>query len=79
MMPRLGEKYKDIEIDVMSKPMAEYQSEEYFELENINWKSKRHPDPFQEYRTEEYAKLGLPKAPAIMVNDENQRWTDGIE
>jgi hypothetical protein len=26
--------------------------------------------PFQEYRTEEYAKLGLPKAPAIMVGDE---------
>lgn len=26
--------------------------------------------PFPEYRTEEYAKLGLPKAPAIMVGDE---------
>jgi hypothetical protein len=26
--------------------------------------------PFQEYRTEEYAKLGLPIAPAIMVGDE---------
>lgn len=26
--------------------------------------------PNQEYRTEEYAKLGLPKAPAIMVGDE---------
>jgi hypothetical protein len=26
--------------------------------------------PFQEYRTEEYAKLGFPKAPAIMVGDE---------
>ncbi len=25
---------------------------------------------FKEYRTEEYAKLGLPKAPAIMVGDE---------
>ena len=25
---------------------------------------------FQEYRTEEYDKLGLPKAPAIMVGDE---------
>ena len=33
MMPRLGEKYKDIEIEVMSKPMAEYQNDEYFELE----------------------------------------------
>jgi len=26
--------------------------------------------PFQDYRTEEYAKLGLPLAPAIMVGDE---------
>ncbi len=26
--------------------------------------------PFQEYRTEEYAKLGLPVAPAIMVGDD---------
>ena len=26
--------------------------------------------PFQEYRTEEYARLGLPMAPAIMVADE---------
>ncbi len=26
--------------------------------------------PFKEYRTEEYAKLGLPMAPAIMVGDE---------
>ena len=26
--------------------------------------------PYQEYRTEEYAKLGLPLAPAIMVGDE---------
>jgi hypothetical protein len=33
MMPRLGEKYKDIEIEVMSKPIAEYQNDEYFELE----------------------------------------------
>jgi len=33
MMPRLGEKYKDIEIEVTSKPMAEYQNDEYFELE----------------------------------------------
>ena len=33
MMPRLGEKYKDIEIEVMSKPVAEYQNDEYFELE----------------------------------------------
>ena len=33
MMPRLGEKYKDIEIEVMSKPMSEYQNDEYFELE----------------------------------------------
>jgi hypothetical protein len=33
MMPRLGEKYKDIEIEVMSRPVAEYQNDEYFELE----------------------------------------------
>jgi hypothetical protein len=33
MLPRLGEKYKDIEIEVMSKPVAEYQTDEYFELE----------------------------------------------
>ncbi|MBI5594063.1 MAG: hypothetical protein HY881_26745 [Deltaproteobacteria bacterium] len=33
MMPRLGEKYKDIEIEIMSKPVAEYQCDEYFELE----------------------------------------------
>ena len=33
MMPRLGEKYKDIEIEVISKPIAEYQNDEYFELE----------------------------------------------
>jgi hypothetical protein len=26
--------------------------------------------PNQEYRTEEYGKLGLPKAPAIMIGDE---------
>ena len=32
MMPRLGEKY-DIEIEVMSKPIAEYQTDEYFELD----------------------------------------------
>lgn len=33
MMPRLGEKYKDIEIEVISKPIAEYQNDEYFELD----------------------------------------------
>lgn len=33
MMPRLGEKHKDIEIEVISKPIAEYQCDEYFELE----------------------------------------------
>ena len=33
MMPRLGKKYEDIEIEVMSKPIAEYQNDEYFELE----------------------------------------------
>lgn len=32
-MPRLGEKYSDIEIEVISKPIAEYQCDEYFELE----------------------------------------------
>jgi hypothetical protein len=33
MMPRLGDKYKDIEIEVISKPVAEYQNDDYFELE----------------------------------------------
>jgi hypothetical protein len=33
MVPRLGEKYKDIEIEVTSKPIADYQSDEYFELD----------------------------------------------
>jgi len=33
MMPRLGEKYKNIEIEVISKPIAEYQCDEYFDLE----------------------------------------------
>ena len=33
MMPRLGEKFKDIEIEVTSKPNAEYQTDEYFELD----------------------------------------------
>jgi len=33
MMPRLGGKYKDIEIEVTSKPVADYQCDEYFELE----------------------------------------------
>ncbi len=32
-MPRLGAKYKEIEIEVTSKPIAEYQCDEYFELE----------------------------------------------
>jgi len=32
MMPRLGGKYP-IEIEVTSKPVAEYQTDEYFELE----------------------------------------------
>jgi hypothetical protein len=33
MMPRLGEKYQAIEIEVTSKPNAEYQTDEYFELD----------------------------------------------
>lgn len=33
MMPRLGDKYTDIEIEVISKPIAEYQTDEYFELD----------------------------------------------
>jgi predicted HAD superfamily phosphohydrolase YqeG len=33
MMPRLGDKYEDIEIEVISKPMAEYQNDAYFELD----------------------------------------------
>jgi hypothetical protein len=33
MMPSLGAKYKDIEIEVISKPIAEYNCDEYFELE----------------------------------------------
>jgi hypothetical protein len=32
MMPRLGAKYS-IEIDITSKPKAEYQTDEYFELD----------------------------------------------
>jgi hypothetical protein len=32
MMPRLGEKYP-IKIEVTSKPIAEYQTDEYFELD----------------------------------------------
>ena len=31
-MPRLGEKY-DVEIETISKPRPEYQTEEYFELD----------------------------------------------
>lgn len=31
-MPRLGEKY-DIEIETISKPIAEYNTDEYFELD----------------------------------------------
>jgi hypothetical protein len=33
MMPRLGEKYTDIEMEVTSKSIDEYQNDEYFELE----------------------------------------------
>jgi hypothetical protein len=33
MMPRLGSKYQDIAIEVISKPVAEYQNDDYFELE----------------------------------------------
>jgi len=32
MMPRLGAKYP-VEIEVISKPIAEYQCDEYFELD----------------------------------------------
>lgn len=32
MMPRLGQKY-DIEIETTSKPIAAYQTDEYFELD----------------------------------------------
>ena len=32
MMPRLGEKY-DIEIETRSKPISEYNTDEYFELD----------------------------------------------
>ena len=32
MMPRLGQKY-DIEVEILSKPIAEYNTDEYFELE----------------------------------------------
>jgi len=32
MMPRLGEKY-EIEIETISKPIADYQTDEYFELD----------------------------------------------
>jgi hypothetical protein len=33
MMPRLGKMYKNIEIEVISKPIAEYQNDEYFALD----------------------------------------------
>jgi hypothetical protein len=33
MMPRLGEKYRNIEIEVISKPVAEYQNDDYFQLD----------------------------------------------
>jgi hypothetical protein len=32
MVPRLGQKY-DFEIEVISKPIADYQTDEYFELD----------------------------------------------
>jgi hypothetical protein len=32
MMPRLGQKY-ELEIETISKPKAEYQTDEYFELD----------------------------------------------
>lgn len=32
MLPRLGQKY-DMEIETISKPIAEYQTDEYFELD----------------------------------------------
>ncbi len=32
MMPGLGKRYKDIDIEITSKPVAEYQNDEYFEL-----------------------------------------------
>ena len=32
MMPRLGQKY-EIEVEILSKPIAEYNTDEYFELE----------------------------------------------
>jgi len=44
MMPRLGKKY-EIEIETISKPKAEYSTDEYF-------------------------KLDLPVAPAVMVGEE---------
>ncbi|MDR3630656.1 MAG: hypothetical protein P4L42_09990 [Desulfocapsaceae bacterium] len=33
MMPRLGMKYKGIEIEVMAKPVANYQNDDYFALD----------------------------------------------
>jgi hypothetical protein len=33
MMPRSGAEYRDIEIEVMSGPVAAYQTDEYFELD----------------------------------------------
>jgi len=32
MMPRLGEKY-DVEIEIISKPRADYQTDAYFDLD----------------------------------------------
>ena len=44
MIPRLGEKY-DVEIETISRPLGEYNSHEY-------------------------SQMNLPKAPAIIVEDE---------
>ena len=32
MMPRLGQKY-ELEVEILSKPIAEYNTDDYFELE----------------------------------------------
>ncbi len=38
--------------------------------EKYNLEIETTSKPFQEYRTEEYARMGLPMAPAIMVGDD---------
>ncbi len=38
--------------------------------EKYNWEVETTLKPFSKYRTDQYAKSGLPAAPAIMIGDE---------